>query len=62
MKIRTLTSMILFFIVFFLTGVVSSPFAAQDKIIKGMEIKALVKDYIETNMPWQVWHEDRFLG
>ncbi len=53
MKIRTLTSMILFFIVFFLTGVVSSPFAAQDKIIKGMEIKALVKDYIETNMPWQ---------
>jgi flagella basal body P-ring formation protein FlgA len=45
--------MILFFIVFFLTGVVSSSFAAQDKIIKGMEIKALVKDYIETNMPWQ---------
>ncbi|MGA3207215.1 MAG: flagellar basal body P-ring formation chaperone FlgA [Syntrophales bacterium] len=53
MKIRALTSMILFFIVFFLTGVVSSSFAAQDKIIKGMEIKALVKDYIETNMPWQ---------
>jgi flagella basal body P-ring formation protein FlgA len=48
MKIRTL-----FWIMFFLTGVVSSSFAAQDRIIKGTDIKALVKDHIETNMPWQ---------
>ncbi len=52
MKIRTSTSMILFFIMFFLTGVVSSSLAVQDRIIKGTEIKALVKDYIEANMPW----------
>ena len=48
MKIRTL-----FLIIFFLTGVVSSSLAAPDRIIKGTEIRALVKDYIETNMPWQ---------
>jgi len=49
MKIRTL-----FWIMFFLTCVVSSSsFAAQDRIIKGTEIKALVKNYIEANMPWQ---------
>jgi flagella basal body P-ring formation protein FlgA len=53
MKIRALTSTVLFFIMFFLTCVVSSSLAAQDRIIKGIEIRALVKDYIETNMPWQ---------
>jgi flagella basal body P-ring formation protein FlgA len=53
MKIRALTIMVLLFIMFFMTGVVSSSLAAQDRIIKGTDIKTLVKDYIETNMPWQ---------
>jgi len=53
MKIRALTNMVVFLIMFFLTGVVSSSLAAQDRIVKGIEIKALVKDYIEKNMPWQ---------
>ena len=58
MKIRKL-----FWIMFFLAGAVSSTFAAQDRIIKESEVKALVKDYIKTNMPCQ---QDRmrieFLG
>ncbi|MGO9137374.1 MAG: flagellar basal body P-ring formation chaperone FlgA [Syntrophales bacterium] len=53
MKIRALTIMVFFFAMYFLAGVVSSSLAAQDRVIKGAEIKALVKDYIETNMPWQ---------
>jgi len=53
MKIRALTSMVLFFIMVFLTVVVSSSLAAHGTIIKVTEIKALVKNHIETNMPWQ---------
>jgi len=53
MKIRTLTCLILSTIMFFLSVAVSSSFAAHVTIIKVTEIKALVKDHIETNMPWQ---------
>ncbi len=53
MKIRTLTCLILSSIMFFLTVAVSSSFAAHVTIIKVTEIKALVKNHIETNMPWQ---------
>jgi len=53
MKIRALTSIVLFSIMFLLTGVISSSLAAQDRIIEGTEIKTLVKDFIKTNMPWQ---------
>jgi len=43
----------IFWIIIFLVAAVSTSLAAQDRIIKGREIKALVKDYIETNMHWQ---------
>ena len=53
MKIRALTCVTFFLIMFFPTAMISSSLAAKVSIIKGTEIKALVKNYIETNMPWQ---------
>ena len=53
MKIHTLTCLIIASIIFFLGAAVSSSSAAHVTIIKVKEIKALVKNHIETNMPWQ---------
>ena len=43
----------IFWVIVLLLAVVSTSLAVQDRIIKGTEIKTLVKDYVETNMPWQ---------
>jgi flagella basal body P-ring formation protein FlgA len=53
MKICILACTILSLIVLFLSATASSSFAAHVTIIKVTEIKALVKNHIETNMPWQ---------
>jgi flagella basal body P-ring formation protein FlgA len=39
--------------IFFMAAAVQSSLAGQVASIKGKELKALVKKYIETNMPWK---------
>jgi len=39
--------------IFLLVATISPSLAVQEKTIRGTEIKVLVKDYVETNMPWQ---------
>jgi flagella basal body P-ring formation protein FlgA len=53
MKDHKLTGVILTLMIFLLAAVVPSSFAGQVVSIKGKELKALVKKYIETNLPWK---------
>ncbi|MGZ3580538.1 MAG: flagellar basal body P-ring formation chaperone FlgA [Syntrophales bacterium] len=48
-----LTGVILTLMIFFLVTAVPSASAGQVVSIKGKELRALVKKYIETNMPWK---------
>jgi flagella basal body P-ring formation protein FlgA len=53
MKIHKLTGVILTLMIFLLATAVPPALAGQVASIKGKELKALVKKYIETNMPWK---------
>jgi flagella basal body P-ring formation protein FlgA len=53
MKIHKLTGVILTLMIFFLAAAVPSSLAGQVASIKGKELRALVKKYISTNMPWK---------
>ena len=53
MKVRKLTGVILTLLIFSLAIIVPSAYAGPVVSIKGKELRALVKKYIETNMPWK---------
>lgn len=53
MKMHRLTGVILSLMIFFLVTAVPPASAGQLVSIKGKELRALVKKYIETNMPWK---------
>ena len=53
MKVHKRTGVILTLLIFSLTTAVPSVFAGTGFSIKGKELRALVKKYIEINMPWK---------
>jgi len=53
MKIHKLTGVILTLMIFSMATAAPSSLAGQVASIKGKDLKALVKKYIETNMPWK---------
>ena len=53
MKVHKLTGVILTLLIFSLAHIVPSAYAGPVVSIKGKELRALVKKYIETNMPWK---------
>jgi flagella basal body P-ring formation protein FlgA len=53
MKVHKLTGVLLTLMILSLATAVPSSLAGQVVSVKGKELKALVKKYIETNMPWK---------